>query len=171
MAYLFTHPSNLFTWRHSWLAIAGGQLVGIAVEVPSSKFAALELKSAGPWFKFHGLLAGLRAGLRSLAVDSFKRRLRPDSLYVIFLAVAPEFRGQGVGARLLDALRQQAAQEGLKFVELDCEVTNHRGLSFYLRYGMTKLGEQKPAWWCRRWLASAGIQGAYRLLVSAFPSS
>jgi len=51
------------------------------------------------------------------------------------LAVLPEFRGQGVGARLLEAVEQHARQLGCCKVTLEVQENNHRARLVYERAG------------------------------------
>jgi len=61
------------------------------------------------------------------------------------LAVQPEFRRQGVGARLLHALLEQAAGKGIRRVSLSVELENP-ALALYRRIGFHRVGRVGGAW-------------------------
>jgi ribosomal protein S18 acetylase RimI-like enzyme len=58
---------------------------------------------------------------------------RPGDLRIVDIALLPEFRGRGVGARLISDLQRQARQEG-RIVSIHVEVTN-RAERLYERLG------------------------------------
>lgn len=55
--------------------------------------------------------------------------------HVITLDVAPEFRRQGVGRRLLAAAERHYARRGVGGMRLEAAVNNHAALRFYARLG------------------------------------
>jgi ribosomal protein S18 acetylase RimI-like enzyme len=61
------------------------------------------------------------------------------------LAVRPEFRRQGVGARLLRALLEQAGREGIRRVSLSVELENP-AQQLYQRLGFRRVGRVGDAW-------------------------
>ncbi len=61
------------------------------------------------------------------------------------LAVRPEFRRQGIGARLLRALLEQAAREGIRRVSLSVELENPAH-QLYQRLGFRRVGRVGGAW-------------------------
>lgn len=63
------------------------------------------------------------------------------------VVVAENFRGQGIGKRLLDALAEWAEQQGVRRMDLLADRNNSAGLDFYerLRWRSTNLvALQKP---------------------------
>lgn len=61
------------------------------------------------------------------------------------LAVRPEFRRQGLGARLLRALLEQAGREGIRRVSLSVELENP-AQQLYRRIGFRSVGRVGEAW-------------------------
>lgn len=59
----------------------------------------------------------------------------PGSLYLAGLAVEPGWRGQGLGARLMDATEARADALGLDRVSLICFEANEGAMRFYRRRG------------------------------------
>ncbi|MCE3247819.1 MAG: acetyltransferase [Geminicoccaceae bacterium] len=61
----------------------------------------------------------------------------PGSLYISALAVMPEWRGQGLGSRLLDAARERARTLGCPALSLICFAENSGARRLYQRQGFT----------------------------------
>lgn len=58
------------------------------------------------------------------------------------IAVAPEHRGQGVGATLLDGATSKARQEGCRSMSLEVQHDNLAALSLYENAGFERVGER-----------------------------
>ena len=55
--------------------------------------------------------------------------------YLSGVAVYPEFRGQGIGTKLLEAVEEEARSIGKKRVVLKAETHNQRAINLYQRLG------------------------------------
>ena len=62
------------------------------------------------------------------------------------IAVAPAFRGQGMGRRLLDDVVAQASAQGCNEVRLEVREDNELAIRLYRDYGF-KLFEQRPRYY------------------------
>lgn len=62
---------------------------------------------------------------------------------ILTIAVAPEHEGRGLGARLLTALLDSAADFACHEVLLEVRVDNHRARGLYERFGFEPLGVRK----------------------------
>lgn len=62
-------------------------------------------------------------------------------LHIRYLAVDPVYRGQGVGAKLLQAIEDQARQQGARISELT--TMSWQAPHFYIKYGYVIFGEIK----------------------------
>jgi ribosomal protein S18 acetylase RimI-like enzyme len=60
--------------------------------------------------------------------------------------VAPSFRGQSVGDRLVDAVCERAREAGALTVTLWVTEVNHRAAAFYRRLGFVPTGVRQPVW-------------------------
>ncbi|QBS37290.1 ribosomal-protein-alanine N-acetyltransferase [Thermaerobacter sp. FW80] len=63
-----------------------------------------------------------------------------DEAHVTTIAVDPEFRGRGVGDRLLTALEQRALRYGCRRMTLEVRVSNHVAQRLYRRHGFRPCG-------------------------------
>ena len=65
---------------------------------------------------------------------------------VLGMAVAAEFRGQGVGRRLIEGALALADQQGLARVELTVHADNHNAQALYQSVGFEHEGTQRRGW-------------------------
>ena len=83
-----------------------------------------------------------------------------DEAEVLTLAVAPEARRQGLGARLLAAALAEAVARGVERVVLEVAVDNAAAIALYRAAGFHEVG-RRPAYY-------AGAQGQTDALVLAW---
>jgi ribosomal-protein-alanine N-acetyltransferase len=62
----------------------------------------------------------------------------PDEAFVQTLAVAPAAQGQGLGARLLVALLDEATRRGQRSVSLEVRADNEPAQRLYARHGFSR---------------------------------
>jgi ribosomal protein S18 acetylase RimI-like enzyme len=110
-----------------------GGVVGFMARFPGSQWPRLRVSTG---------LAMVRASLpfdtlallrRGRAQDRGMAPVASTSLYVMSLAVAPERRSRGIGARLLHRALDEARLLGLRSVALDVARDNVRAIEFYRR--------------------------------------
>ena len=61
------------------------------------------------------------------------------------IGLLPEWRGRGVGRRLLEATLAQARRSGFKRIELDVHADNSRAIAFYEKVGFVREGVVRDA--------------------------
>jgi ribosomal protein S18 acetylase RimI-like enzyme len=69
---------------------------------------------------------------------------RPGIAAVYGMWVAPEARGQGIGAALLDAVEDWAHSAGYTFIGLGVTTSNEPAIRLYEQKGYTDIGERYP---------------------------
>ena len=67
----------------------------------------------------------------------------PDEAFVQTLAVAPGVQRQGLGARLLTALLDEAARRGQLSVSLEVRADNEAAQRLYARHGFSRTGVRR----------------------------
>ncbi len=67
----------------------------------------------------------------------------PDSLYVSGIALLPPYRGQGLGTRMMVAMRERARAEGLKQLSLIAFAENVASVRLYERLGY-RIVDRRP---------------------------
>jgi ribosomal protein S18 acetylase RimI-like enzyme len=68
---------------------------------------------------------------------------RPGSFYICGMALFPEYRGQGLGTRMLELARQQADRRGLDELSLIVFEQNVGAKHLYERYGFREM-DRRP---------------------------
>jgi ribosomal protein S18 acetylase RimI-like enzyme len=72
---------------------------------------------------------------------SFWGERPPDAAYLHKLAVRPEFRGRGLGARIVEWADRRAAAAGRAYLRLDCKRDNPRIRGYYEQLGFEHRGD------------------------------
>ena len=67
----------------------------------------------------------------------------PDEAWVQTMAVAPAAQGQGLGARLLEALLAEAERRGQRTVRLEVRADNDAAQALYARHGFVREGVRR----------------------------
>lgn len=107
-----------------------GALIGIAgFKTENGAFVGGDLKDLR---SIYGWLGGV---WRGLLLSLFERPLQPETLTMDGVMVGAEARGRGVGAALLSAVKNKAAELGCSRVRLDVVDTNPRAKALYKRQG------------------------------------
>ncbi len=66
-----------------------------------------------------------------------------DEGYILNVAVLPQFRGQGVGRKLVEKVLDMAKESNLVFVTLEVRISNETAINLYTKAGFEKVGERK----------------------------
>ena len=69
------------------------------------------------------------------------KHIEPDNVFIL-----PEYRGQGLGRKLMEWVYKYGKAQGCNASELNCYVSNETGNAFWEREGFAKIGYhyQKP---------------------------
>jgi ribosomal protein S18 acetylase RimI-like enzyme len=119
--------SRSFDLNFALAAISDGQLVGIAGFSIDGKSLTSKLEYAD-LIKTLGIVKGNWA---ALILSMFKRNANPNQLLMDGISVYENFRGQGIGKKLLNALISFAKESGFKSIRLDVINTNPRAKKLY----------------------------------------
>jgi ribosomal protein S18 acetylase RimI-like enzyme len=152
-----------FDPSHSFVAIAGREVLGVA----GFKTRRGSLTSGiGPEL-LHARLGALGAIRAIVILALFQRGLRPGELLMDGIAVSPRARGGGIGTKLLEALKQCAAEEGYRTIRLDVIDTNDGARRLYERLGFvpTKTSHFRYLRWLLGFSAATTLE--YRVTPAA----
>ena len=112
-------------------AIASGELVGLAgFHTPEGSFT--DGMTSRKLFRSLGLWRGLRA---ATVFSLYNRPLQGSELLMDGIAVREGMRGQGIGTKLLQELKQYARENGHSRIRLDVVDTNPAAKRLYERQG------------------------------------
>jgi len=132
MRNLFQHTKNYFSFEHSYFIELNDKIAGMALvyDYKQKKQESLRM----------GLLL-----LKYLKWSFFTRityllkleygEIRKSECYLSNIAVYPEFRGLGLGRKLLEVIEEEARKTGNKRIVLDVEIDNKKAISLYESFG------------------------------------
>jgi ribosomal-protein-alanine N-acetyltransferase len=66
-----------------------------------------------------------------------------DQMHINNLAVLPEYRGRGLGTRLLDFILREASREGARWATLEVRRSNEGARRLYARMGFQEAGVRR----------------------------
>ncbi|SDC54435.1 Acetyltransferase (GNAT) family protein [Paenibacillus sp. UNCCL117] len=121
---------NRFSLANVRLLELDGRVAGIALVYPGSEAARLDRHLSE-------LIAARYPGEEVV----FDREAEEDELYIDSLCVFPQFRGQGVGTRLLEAVIAEAGAAGWSKLSLNVEQFNVNARRLYERMGFSVTGQ------------------------------
>jgi ribosomal protein S18 acetylase RimI-like enzyme len=133
---------GVFSHVHATAAREGGELLGIehGIDVKTQRAQWAQTLPATK--------QSLSAQQFAQLLDAFRWMpylippIPEDAYYVQHLAVVPELRGRGVGARLLEHAFEKATRAAYRSVHLDV-VADSPAVRFYRRMGMEVLSETR----------------------------
>ncbi|WP_159887914.1 GNAT family N-acetyltransferase [Paenibacillus puerhi] len=126
----FLTEDNRFSRSHVRILESGGRVAGLALIYPGRDASRMDRH-----------LSELIARRYPGELMVFDREAEEDELYVDSLCVFPEFRGQGIGTRLLEALIREAEASEWNKLSLNVERTNVNARRLYERMGFRVRGE------------------------------
>lgn len=101
-----------------------------------------DIHAFNDFFAARGTIA-LLAEMQGNAVGMIVIRGQHEQSDVMTIAVSPERRCQGIGAKLLRAAMQEAVMAGAKTLFLDVDATNEAALALYQAFGFTQISRRK----------------------------
>lgn len=120
-------------------AVYAGRVVGLAgFQMTGRRFVSMTLRDLR---RHYGAIGGL---WRGLLLQLFEREPRPAELMMDGIAVDPEFRGRGIGSRMLSEIAAVARRNGLDHIRLDVVDTNPDARRLYERRGFVAVSTSVP---------------------------
>lgn len=131
-----------------------GQLVGLAgFHIDNKALVNLSLSDFMQHFGFwRGLLKGILVG-----VIFYRGHLSSGELLMDGIAVHEDFRGQGIGSQLFEALFSWAQEKGYKAIHLDVIDENPKAKSLYERLGFSKTNYVKVPKFLTKTIGVSGV--------------
>ncbi|HCW51912.1 MAG TPA: N-acetyltransferase [Clostridiales bacterium] len=134
MRELFRYRGHVLSHEHTLVVEVGGRVAGMALAYDFRHRTLRELRT--------GLLLVRCLPLRMVRLAALLvraqctlGRLQRDEYYLSNIAVHPDFRGRGLGTRLLREVESSALRAGCRRVVLDAESDNERAIRLYSRLG------------------------------------
>lgn len=142
LRYAFEEGAGFQGYRNHWVAERDGRVVGVGAFDSGHDETRLTIGLIRQVFTFYPVGVAFGVIKRALELAPMMKPLTKDMLYVANFGVAPECRGQGVGAAMLNFQMAQARKQGFKRYALDVAVTNPRAQKLYEGIGLKFVRER-----------------------------
>jgi ribosomal protein S18 acetylase RimI-like enzyme len=131
---LFIHPKNFFSFEHAVFAEIKGEIAGMALGYSFEQKVREELHTGLLLAKY---LRGdfLKKLPYLLKAQKTLGKIREGEYYLSNIAVYPEFRGLGLGTKMLEEMENRAKMLNCKSIILDVEVENEKAIKLYKKLG------------------------------------
>ncbi|WP_308366766.1 MULTISPECIES: GNAT family N-acetyltransferase [unclassified Microbulbifer] len=134
----FVAGNSEFGYRQHTAALLDGTLVGVCAIRDATQNLAFTLSALRSIASFYPPLAAMRTITRGLRTELVIQPPKSGVGVIYHLGVAPEFRGLGIGRKLLQKLLEQIHERGLETAALDVAETNPRAKSLYKCMGFSE---------------------------------
>jgi ribosomal protein S18 acetylase RimI-like enzyme len=141
--YAFADGSGYQGHRTHWVAEREGCVIGVGAFYSGRDDLRLTLGFVKQVLAFYPMAAVPGVVRRALQVAPMMKPVTRDMWYVANFGVAPECRGQGVGAAMLNFHMAEARQRGFRRYALDVAVTNPRAQKLYEGMGLKLVREHR----------------------------
>ena len=149
LSYLFRRKYNLFSYKHSTITEINGDIAGMilsygyeAIEKESKNTGRLILKYYGIFFIFNVF--------NLLKIAKIIADLTSNDYYISNIAVFGQYRGYGIGKRLIEYANGEAKKLNKLHIALDVERNNKNAIEFYHHLGFKNTGVKKVDFWFNR---------------------
>jgi ribosomal protein S18 acetylase RimI-like enzyme len=132
-----------FGWERSLVADGGGSVVAMVARFPDTDWPRLRIRTGAVMLAAAGPRYAIPLLRRGRIEERAMAPIGPGRMYVMSLAVDPARRGEGIGAKLLARVCEEARADGLRAVALDVSSDNERAIRFYRREGFTTVSEAR----------------------------
>lgn len=143
LRHAFRQGGGFQGYRNHWVAERDGVVVGVGAFYGQRMEGRLTLGLMRQVLSFYTPWAAFGVIRRGLELAPMLKPLTPDMLYVANFGVAPECRGQGIGARMLNFKMAEARNSGYGVYALDVAVTNPRAQKLYEGIGFRFVRERR----------------------------
>ncbi len=136
---MFKQPGNLHTYDNAQFALVNGAIAGMLCAYSAERKHEQDGPTNTLYMRSMGLaLPRLLWGIFSLRpLINFLDQTSPQSYYVLYLAVYPQYQGRGLGKALLARAEENARAAAARTLELDVDINNTVALNAYQKHGMT----------------------------------
>jgi len=136
IAEAFLEPGHDLSHEHVVFAERDSRILGMGCSFSSAQHAQSSDEPLKRAEKYPHIRAAIAATL-CFPLIRFLETLDDGDFYLLALAVDPEYRGEGVGSRLMDFVEDCARAAGAERVCLDVSTKNRGARRLYERRGMT----------------------------------
>jgi ribosomal protein S18 acetylase RimI-like enzyme len=141
----FPDGAGEFGHRNHTVAVLDGRIVGIGAAFGARQAYRAALGTGRQILGFYGVRHVAEITRRGLRLERVLEAPKGPMHYISHLAVAPDWRGHGIGSRLVEYFLAQGTTLGRTVAALDVSVANPRAQDLYERLGFVVTHEQVSA--------------------------
>ncbi len=139
----FLNGEGELGFQNFTLAVVDDLVVGSSACFNGSEKSRFMLPGALHIISYYGLVDCWRVMLNAVRVEQVIEPPKGDLHYIAYLGVAPEWRGQGIGTKMMLNLLEQGKRARRTVAALDVAVHNPRAQALYERLGFKVVSERK----------------------------
>ncbi len=133
----FARPGHRFSYEFCWLAEVQGEIAGLLLTLPGDRLGELEGALARGIFRLYSIPEVLKM-LWRLMVIGRSDEAKKNEYILAHLAVAPNYRRQGIALKLIEKAAALAQQNGFSRLVLEVELDNAPAQTLYARCGFER---------------------------------
>ncbi len=135
-------PDGEFGYDCHWAVELAGEVVGAGAGFTGEHPVGYMISALKRILGTYGLVAGSGVIVRGLRMESMVKPPKGAEYCVAHLGIRPDFRGKGLGDRLIRHLLDQARSRKSPVAVLDVSVENPRAQALYERLGFVVTAER-----------------------------
>lgn len=135
LRFAFAQGHGLFGWGNHRVVVCADQVIAVGSFFSAKEYPRLSNAMIKQVLQFFPLRYWPQVIRRALHLKQLLPPPDPGQQYIANLGVRPDFRGQGVGAALLEQEHRRAQAKGLHYCALDVAESNPRAQALYARLG------------------------------------
>jgi len=117
------------------VGVVDGKVIAAGTGFTGDDALAFTLAAVRRIFACYGPANGFRVCKRGLQLEAILESPKKHEEYIAHIGVAPEYRGQGIGEKLVNTLVERGRDRGSRIAALDVSVENPRAQALYERLG------------------------------------
>lgn len=138
---LYKNEKNIYSYKHTVFIEVNDKIAGLLVGYDFKEASSESIST------FFNILHTLKDNKFSVIMNLLKAyrkigKVLPNEYYVSNVAIYPEFRGSGLGTKLMLNAEQTASKRKMKYISLDVEADNETAVNLYKKLGY-KITEEK----------------------------
>ena len=139
---MYMQPENEMSFQQTHFAYADGDIAGMCNAYSAVQKQQIMSRTNRLMLQYAGwrVVRMVSSYIQLRHIVDFAQQVPDDTFYIQMLATYPQFRGYGIGRRLLAHAEAQAAAQGCHTLALDVDITNTNAIRVYEYTGFTVAG-------------------------------
>lgn len=134
LKYAFVREGGEFSYQNHHSLYLDGQMVGVGSAFNAKEASGFTVADALNIFRFYGFksFSAIKPGLK---VEKMIKLPKGNEIALAHLGIASELRGQGLGTKMMDLLKERANKTADSYWILDVSEENPKAKALYDRLG------------------------------------